>query len=152
MLKYTLSVVTVLTWEIVWGVVRRRNHVAKLKIAKFFLGLFVGDSRKFMLAKISCYTVTVSSCGVKLQYKSFQAWKDRLNHTCTFVAFVQHYYTIQLCGLSKLDTACLLANWNGCQLGKGFYVLCVVRPLALGCQGKACLTTCCLSHGVYKCR
>ena len=31
--------------------------------------------------------------------------------------------------------------------GEGFYVLCVVCPLLLGCQGKACLSTCCLSHG-----
>ena len=29
-------------------------------------------------------------------------------------------------------------------------VLCVVCPLVLGCQGKACLSTCCLSPGVLK--
>ena len=38
--------------EIVRGVAIRRDHVAKLKIAKFFfLGVFVDDSRKFMLRK-----------------------------------------------------------------------------------------------------
>ena len=29
--------------------------------------------------------------------------------------------------------------------GEGFYFLCVVCPLVLQCQGKACLSTCCLS-------
>ena len=43
--------------EIVGGVVRYRDLVAKIKIAKFFPGEFVGDSRKFVLAKISRYTV-----------------------------------------------------------------------------------------------
>ena len=43
--------------EIVGGVVRHHDLVAKMKIAKFFLAMFVRDSRKFMLAKISHYTV-----------------------------------------------------------------------------------------------
>ena len=47
----------------------------------------------------------------------------------------------------QADTACLLANRNVWVPGGGFYVLCVVCPLVLGCQGKACLSTCCLSHG-----
>ena len=34
-------------WEIVGGVVRHRDPVAKVKIAKFFPGVFAGDSRKF---------------------------------------------------------------------------------------------------------
>ena len=37
--------------EIVGGVVRYRDLVAKIKIMKFFLGVFVGDSRKFVFAK-----------------------------------------------------------------------------------------------------
>ena len=58
-LKYTLSScrVTVSMWEFVGGVVRR-DLVAKIKITqKFFPSVFVGDSRKFMLAKISHYVV-----------------------------------------------------------------------------------------------
>ena len=47
----------------------------------------------------------------------------------------------------QADTACLLANRNAWVPGGGLYVLCVVCPLVLGCQGKACLSTCCLSHG-----
>ena len=47
----------------------------------------------------------------------------------------------------QADTACLLANRNAWVPGGGLYVLCVVSPLVLGCQGKACLSTCCLSHG-----
>ena len=43
--------------EIVGGVVGYRDLVAKIKIANFFPGVFVGDSRKFVLAKISRYTV-----------------------------------------------------------------------------------------------
>ena len=43
--------------QIVGGVVRYRDLVAKIKIAKFFSCVFVGDSRKFVLAKISRYTV-----------------------------------------------------------------------------------------------
>ena len=43
--------------RIVEGVVRHRDLVAKIKIVKFFPGVFVGDSRKFMFAKISHYTV-----------------------------------------------------------------------------------------------
>ena len=36
------------------------DQVVKLKITNFFLpGVFVSDSRKFMLAKISCYTVYI---------------------------------------------------------------------------------------------
>ena len=42
--------------EIVGGVARYCDLVAKIKIAKFF-SWRVGDSRKFVLAKISCYTV-----------------------------------------------------------------------------------------------
>ena len=38
--------------------VRHRDLVAKIKIAKFFPGVFVGDL-KFMLAKISRYTVVL---------------------------------------------------------------------------------------------
>ena len=45
--------------EIVEGVVRDRDLVAKLRIQNFFPGMFVGDSRKFMLVKISHYTVHV---------------------------------------------------------------------------------------------
>ena len=44
-------------WEIVGGVVRYRDLVAKIKIAKYFPGVFVDDSRKFVLVKISRYTV-----------------------------------------------------------------------------------------------
>ena len=44
--------------EIVGGLVRYRDLVAKLKIAKVFARR-VGDSRKFVLAKISRYTVPV---------------------------------------------------------------------------------------------
>ena len=49
----------------------------------------------------------------------------------------------------QADTVCLLANRNAWVPGEGLfmYVLCVVCPLVLGCQGKACLSTCCLSHG-----
>ena len=37
-----------------------RDQVAKLKIANFFFpGMFVGDSRKSMLVKISRYTVII---------------------------------------------------------------------------------------------
>ena len=54
-LKYTLRV-TISMREIVGGVVRYRDLVAKIKIAKFF-SWRVGDSRKFVLAKISRYTV-----------------------------------------------------------------------------------------------
>ena len=43
--------------EIVRGVVRYRDLVTKIKIAKFFPGVFVSDSQKFVLAKISHYTV-----------------------------------------------------------------------------------------------
>ena len=43
--------------EIVGGVVRYHDLVAKIKIAKFFPSVFVGDLRKFVLAKISRYTV-----------------------------------------------------------------------------------------------
>ena len=50
MLKYTLRV-TIPMQEIVGGVVRYCDLVAKIKIAKFFPGVFVGDSRKFVLAK-----------------------------------------------------------------------------------------------------
>ena len=49
--------VTVLMRETVGGLVRRSDRVAKLKTRNLFLGVFVGDSRKFMLAKISRYTV-----------------------------------------------------------------------------------------------
>ena len=45
--------------KIVGGVVRYRDLVAKIKIAKLF-SWRVGDSRKFVLAKISRYTVTAS--------------------------------------------------------------------------------------------
>ena len=43
--------------KIVGGVVQYCNLVVKLKIIIFFSGLFVGDSRKSMFAKISRYTV-----------------------------------------------------------------------------------------------
>ena len=46
----------------------------------------------------------------------------------------------------QADTSCLLENRNAWVPGGGLYVLCVVCPLVLGCQGKACLSTC-LSHG-----
>ena len=52
MLKVTINV-----WEIVGGVVRYRDLVGKIKLAKFFPGVFVGDLRKFVLAKISRYMV-----------------------------------------------------------------------------------------------
>ena len=103
MLKYMLSVVTVLMWEIVRGVVRRCNHVAKLKIAKLkIVKLFSSVCLLVIHKNLRSRKVTVSVAVVSNFSKSFQ-----LNHTCTFVAFFQHYYT---CGLSKLDTACLLAN------------------------------------------
>ena len=57
--KYTLWV-TISMRKIVGGVVRHCYLVAKIKIAKFFFsGVFVGDSRKFMLAKISRYAVSL---------------------------------------------------------------------------------------------
>ena len=56
-LKYTLRV-TISMQEIVGGVVKYRDLVAKIKIANIFSGVFVGDSRKFVLAKISRYTVS----------------------------------------------------------------------------------------------
>ena len=43
--------------EIVGGGVRRRDLVAKLKEIFFSARLFAGDTRKFMVAKISHYTV-----------------------------------------------------------------------------------------------
>ena len=46
------------------GVVRYRDLVAKKKSQNFFPGVFVGDSRKFVLAKISHYTV-ITSHGTK---------------------------------------------------------------------------------------
>ena len=46
--------------EIVGGVVRYRDLVAKIKSRNFFPGEFVGDSRKFVLAKISRYTVCLN--------------------------------------------------------------------------------------------
>ena len=49
--------VTVLMQEIVGGVIRRYDHVAKLKIS---LGMFVGESGTFMLAKI--HTAIASIC------------------------------------------------------------------------------------------
>ena len=45
-------------WEIVGGVVRYRDLVAKKKLRNFFPGMFFGDSLKFVLTKISRYTVT----------------------------------------------------------------------------------------------
>ena len=45
-------------WEIVGGVVRHCDLVAKVKITKFF-PWHVGDSQKFILAKISPYTVSL---------------------------------------------------------------------------------------------
>ena len=44
--------------EIVGGVVRYHDLVAKIKIAKFFPGVLV-IRKKFVLAKISRYTVSV---------------------------------------------------------------------------------------------
>ena len=38
-------------WEIVGGAVRYRDLVAKIKIAKFFPGVFVGDSRNLCSRK-----------------------------------------------------------------------------------------------------
>ena len=57
MLKYTLRV-TISMREIVGGVVRYHDLVAKIKIAKFFPGVLV-IRKKFVLAKISRYTVSV---------------------------------------------------------------------------------------------
>ena len=52
--------VTISMREIVEGAVRHCDLVAKIKIAKkFFSGVFVSDSRKFMFAKISRYTVSL---------------------------------------------------------------------------------------------
>ena len=50
--------VTIYMQEIIGGVVRYRDLIAKIKIAKFFPGVFVGDSHKFVLAKMSRYTVS----------------------------------------------------------------------------------------------
>ena len=51
--------VTISIQEIVGGVVRHHDLVAKIKITKYFFhGMFVGDSWKFMLVKISRYTVS----------------------------------------------------------------------------------------------
>ena len=47
--------------EIVGGVVIGHDLVAKLKTAKIFPGMFEGDSGKFVLAKISRYTVCLST-------------------------------------------------------------------------------------------
>ena len=47
------------TREIVGGVAIDWDLVTKLKIPNFFLEVFVGHSRKFMLTKISCYMVYV---------------------------------------------------------------------------------------------
>ena len=49
--------------EIVGCVVRYCDLVVKIKITNFFFfpGMFVGDSRKFMLAKNSCYMVSEAS-------------------------------------------------------------------------------------------
>ena len=56
-LTYTLRI-TISMWKIVGGVVRYRDFVVKIKKkANFFPGVFVGDSRKFVHAKISRYTV-----------------------------------------------------------------------------------------------
>ena len=48
---------TIYTFQNSRGVVLECDQVAKLKIAKIFPGVFAGDSRKFMIAKISRYTV-----------------------------------------------------------------------------------------------
>ena len=53
--------VTTSMWKIIWGVVRYCDLVVKIKIAKLFSGVFVGDLQKFMLTKISCYTVCAHS-------------------------------------------------------------------------------------------
>ena len=53
-------------WKIVGGVARQCDLVAKVKIAKFF-PCHVGDSQKFMLAKISPYMVplvVILSCSL----------------------------------------------------------------------------------------
>ena len=60
MLKYMLRVTTSM-WKIIWGVVRYCDLVVKIKITKLFSGVFVGDLQKFMLTKISCYTVCAHS-------------------------------------------------------------------------------------------
>ena len=54
-----------------------------------------------------------------------------------------------------LSCTCLCKNSKWCLpsfVSPSAYlsVLCVVCPLVLGCQGKACLSTCCLSPGVLK--
>ena len=67
----------------------------------------------------------------------------------SLIDMIQLLENVEHCGgePEQADTACLRANRNAWVPGGGLYVLCVVCPLVLGCQGKACLSTCCLSHG-----
>ena len=74
-------------WEIIGGVARHHDLVAKIKIVKFFPGMFDGDSQKFMLAKISCYTV------------SSQWWEGqemRLVWTCSYGESLCSHQQLQL--------------------------------------------------------
>ena len=58
MLKMHAVAIIISMGKIVGGAVRHCDLVAKIKIAKFFFW-HVGDSQKFMLAKISRYTVSL---------------------------------------------------------------------------------------------
>ena len=87
--------------------------------------------------------------------RSFDRSIGQSEQECNYLATknVLMYLTVlenvEHCGgePEQADTACLLANRNAWVPGGGLYVHCVVCPLVLGCQGKACLSTCCLSHG-----
>ena len=69
-----------------------------------------------------------------------------LSNTIYYIIILEN---VEHCGgePEQADTACLLANRNAWVPGEGLYILCVVCPLVLGCQGKACLSTCGQSHG-----
>ena len=54
--KYT-PWVTISMRKIVGGVVRHRDLVTEIKTTIFFPGVFVGDSRKFMLANFPLYSI-----------------------------------------------------------------------------------------------
>ena len=69
--------VTISMWEIVGGVVRYCDLVAKIHTAKFFPGVFVGDSRKFVLAKISRYVV---SCQLEATRHTFSLVRSSSSH------------------------------------------------------------------------
>ena len=77
------------THKIVGGVALDHDQVSKLKFMNFFLGVFDGDSRKFILAEISRYTVSVFSYrgSIYLHHitslsKNFIGWTAEYNKPC----------------------------------------------------------------------